>query len=261
LNEPEDIRTTAETESVPSMPRASEPTKNAGLRQDAMTLPHILVQAIASVGPALTVFVTFQPMVALAGINAPLIQIVDLFVVLMLASTLVQLARLFPSAGGYYTYVCETLGAGAGFAVSWIYFLYSAISPGILLAYLGRFLQLNLAGAGIHIHWTAFFLVFCALVGMIVYRGIEFSAKSMLTIATIELSIVFALGLWGFLPAARTPLSFAPFDPHNMPPSMFGLAAMFGIFTYMGWESAAPLAEESRNPRRNIPLAWELESG
>ena len=132
---------------------------NAGLRRDAMTLPHILVQAIASVGPALTVFVTFQPMVALAGINAPLIQIVDLFVVLMLASTLVQLARLFPSAGGYYTYICETLGAGAGFAVSWIYFLYSAISPGILLAYLGRFLQLNLAGAGILLGPSFFGLV------------------------------------------------------------------------------------------------------
>lgn len=240
------------------MHQASELTANTELRHGAMSLPHVLVQAVASVGPALTVFVTFQPLVALAGIDAPLIQIVDLFVVLMLASTLVQLERLFPSAGGYYTYVAETLGADAGFAVSWIYFLYSATAPGILLAYLGRFLQINLAGAGIHIHWTVFFLLFCGAVGAIVYRGIEFSAKSMLTIATIELVIVLALGLWGFLPAAHVPLSFAPFHPSHMPTGMFALAAMFGIFTYMGWESAAPLAEESQNPRRNIPIAVVL---
>jgi amino acid transporter len=242
-------------ENVPSIHRATQTLAHEGLRHGTMTLPHVLVQAVASVGPALTVFVTFQPMVALAGIDAPLIQILDLFVVLMMASTLVQLARLFPSAGGYYTYVSETLGAGAGFAVSWIYFLYSATSPGVLLAYLGRFLQINLASAGIHVHWSVFFLIFCAVVGMTVYRGIEFSTKSMLAIATVELAIVLALGFWGFLPAAHVPLSFAVFDPHHLPSGMFGMAAMFGIFTYMGWESAAPLAEETRNPRRSIPIA------
>jgi amino acid transporter len=32
------------------------------------------------------------------------------------------------------------------------------------------------------------------------------------------------------------------------------LAVVFSIFAYSGWEATAPLAEESRNPRRNVPL-------
>jgi amino acid transporter len=124
-----------------------------------------------------------------------------------------------------------------------------------LLAYLSRFLELNLASIGVHIHWTVYFIAFCSIVGTVVYRGIEFSVRTMLGIAVVELFIVVALGLWGFLPQAHATFSFAPFDPHQLPSGNVGLAAMFGIFTYMGWESAAPLAEESRNPRRNIPLA------
>jgi amino acid transporter len=34
----------------------------------------------------------------------------------------------------------------------------------------------------------------------------------------------------------------------------FYLAVVFSIFAYTGWEGVAPIAEESENPRRNVPL-------
>jgi amino acid transporter len=45
------------------------------------------------------------------------------------------------------------------------------------------------------------------------------------------------------------------FNPANVPANgTLFLAVVFSIFAYSGWEAVAPLAEESRNPRRNVPL-------
>ena len=42
-----------------------------------------------------------------------------------------QLARRLPSAGGYYTYVSQTVGPRAGFLTAWLFFLYTPINPAI----------------------------------------------------------------------------------------------------------------------------------
>ena len=44
----------------------------------------------------------------------------DNLVVLMLGSTLAQLSKHMPSAGGYYTYVSRAIHPRAGFLVSWM---------------------------------------------------------------------------------------------------------------------------------------------
>jgi amino acid transporter len=52
-------------------------------------------------------------------------------------------------------------------------------------------------------------------------------------------------------------LSAAPFEPHNITHGFTGLAAGFplAIYLFIGWENSAALAEETGNPRRNVPRA------
>jgi amino acid transporter len=218
-------------------------------------LTEVLMQAITSVGPAVAVFVTFQPGVGMAGIDAPLVYLADIVVVLMLGSTLVHLARIFPSAGGYFTYVSRTLNPRWGFLVSWAFVLYSAIQPGVLFGFLGRFLSLTVARYGMNLPWVVPFGAVAVLTGVIIYRGVEFSGRSLMVIGLLEIGIVVAFGIWGFASPHAGHVSFAPFDPHRISASAFAISAIFGIFVYTGWESIAPMAEESANPRRNIPLA------
>jgi amino acid transporter len=213
------------------------------------------MQSITSVGPALAVLVTFQPGIAMAGVNAPLIYLADVLIVLMLGSTLVQLSRVFPSAGGYFTYVSRTLNPRVGFIVSWAFVLYSALTPGVLFAYLGRIVSLTLASYGVEISWILPFAAAAFLAGIIIYRGIEFSGRSLMTIGLMEIGIVFIFSLWGFALPHDGSISFAPFDPRHTSASALALAAVFGMFIYTGWESVAPMAEESNNPQRNIPIA------
>jgi amino acid transporter len=225
------------------------------LKSDALPLSQIIMQAITSMGPALTVLVAFQPGIGLSGVNTPLVYLADVLVVLMLGSTLAQLSRLFPSAGGYYTYVSRTLHPRAGFIVGWAFVLYSVISPGVLFAFLGRMVSLTLIDYGIELSWSIPFSAACLLAGTILYRGIEFSGRSLLVIGLMEIGLVLVFSAWGFaLPLDRS-ISFAPFDPRNISAGSFALAAVFGVFVYTGWESVSSLAEESNDPRRNIPVA------
>jgi amino acid transporter len=52
-------------------------------------------------------------------------------------------------------------------------------------------------------------------------------------------------------------LSAAPFEPKNITNGFSGLAAGFplAVYLFIGWENSAALAEETGNPRRNVPRA------
>jgi amino acid transporter len=52
-------------------------------------------------------------------------------------------------------------------------------------------------------------------------------------------------------------LSTVPFDPHRITHGFSGLAAGFplAVYLFIGWENSAALAEETGNPRRNVPRA------
>src|SRR5262249_2791828 len=72
-----------------------------------LNVPHL--------APAIASFFFTQTIVGFAGGHAPLAYLLGVFVVLALGMCLVQLAKKFPSAGGYYTYVSRTLGSRLGF--------------------------------------------------------------------------------------------------------------------------------------------------
>src|SRR5438045_9126272 len=58
-------------------------------------------------------------------------------------------------------------------------------------------------------------------------------------------------------------LSFTPFEPSHIHNGFTGLAAGFplAVYLFIGWENSAALAEETNNPRRNVPRAVFLSIG
>src|SRR5262249_29324673 len=61
-------------------------------------------------------------------------------------------------------------------------------------------------------------------------------------------------------PGRRASLGSGGFSLEPLNPGNFGLATnlflgvVFSIFAFSGWESTGPLAEESKNPKRNVPI-------
>jgi amino acid transporter len=233
--------------------------ENSDLRRNAIGLTGALMQNITHIAPAIAALFFTQAVVGFAGEAAPLAYFFGVIVVLMLGSTLVQLSKHMPSAGGYYTYVSRALHPRAGFITSWMYVLYAPIAGGPGYAYLGYILQQELkTNYSISVPWLWWV---CVLVGtftvaILQHRGIKISAQTMLILGGLEMIIVFVLSVWGLFDPGKGGFTFQVFDiSKRLTVEGFALAVVFSIQGLTGWEGAAPLAEETRDPRRNVPRA------
>ena len=70
--------------------------------------------------------------------------------------------------------------------------------------------------------------------------------------------VLVALGAWGLLNPGPGGLTTDSFNPSNVGSQGLVFAVTFSLFLFAGWEGAAPVAEESLNPKRNIPRALML---
>jgi amino acid transporter len=236
--------------------RQQMPTETE-LKKDALGVVSAVMQAITHIAPAIAALFFTQFLVTLAGVTAPLAYVIAAAIVLMLGNTLVQFSKHLPSAGGYYTYVSRSLGSRMGFLTSWMYILYSPIVGGPLLGMFGFIVagELN-AAYSINVPWLWWvtILVGAPIIAFLQYRGIELSARTMVIAGSIEIVIVLALAVSGFANPGPGGFSFAVFNPGNITAiSGFSLGVVLGVQGLTGWEAAAPLAEETKDPKRNVP--------
>jgi amino acid transporter len=107
--------------------------------------------------------------------------------------------------------------------------------------------------------WWVCVLAGAPLIAFLQHRGIRISARAMLFLGGFEMLIVFVLTVWGFFKPGPGGFTFEVFNfNRKLAVEGFALAVVFSIQGLTGWEGAAPLAEETRDPRRNVPRATML---
>jgi len=235
----------------------SDTTMDTELKSGALGLGSVLMQGVTHIAPAVGLVLSIQFIASNAGVTTPLAFGAAFLIVMTLGISLTQLARHLPAAGGYYTYVSRTVHPRAGFLTAWLYFLYDPTGAAINIAFMGYFFNSTLKSEyGVTFPWWAFFLIATALVTVLIYRGIEISARTVVTLGAVEVAIVVALSIAGIIHAGPGGITAAPYNPVRAPSSngLF-LGVVFSIFAFTGFESVAPLAEETREPRRTLPRA------
>src|SRR6202451_3926355 len=149
------------------------------LKSGAVRLPGAIMQNVTHIAPAIAAFFFTQTIVGFSGAHAPLAYLIGFVIVLALGMCLVQLAKKFPSAGGYYTYVSRALGPRLGFLTGWMFTFYSPIVAGPLFAYLGFILegefQTNYGWTWFH--WWMLVIVGIPLIALVGYLGIALSVR------------------------------------------------------------------------------------
>jgi len=224
------------------------------LKPGAVGLAGAIMQNITHIAPAIAAFFFTTTLVGNAGGQAPLAYLVGLIIVIPLGVCLMELARKFPSAGGYFTYVSRTLGPSMGFLTGWVFVLYSPVVAGPSLAVLGQILQ-DQTG----LPWWITVVIGIPLVTWAGYTGISFSIKFIVAVGLAEFLIVLALGLTGLADPGPGGFTFATFSPSFQANgaattlSGFFIVVVLTVQGLTGWEAAVPLAEETENPRRNVP--------
>ena len=213
----------------------------------ALHFPGVLMQAIGLMAPTATLILVIQFTAGYAGLAVPIAFIIAVVIMLMLAVTLSDIARRLPSAGGYYTFVRAGLGSPAGVFITVLL---------LVAAYLAKVLTVELkANYSISLVWPVLFVPVVLGCAWAAYRGISYSGRALVYLGSVECVVLLALGFSGLISPGKGGFSLQPFNPGS--PSLHGLflGVVFSIFLFTGWEGAAPVAEESENPRRNIPRA------
>jgi amino acid transporter len=246
----------------PAVPSGASPAvMKTELEADAIGLLGATMQAITHIAPAIAGFFFTAFIVSMAGITSPLAYFFGFLIVLMLGSTLAQLAKQMPSAGGYYTYVSRGLHPRAGFLTSWMYILYSPLVGGPLAGFFGYIVAGELS-SNWNIEapwlWWVSVLVFSLLTAYLQWEGIRLSTNFVVITGGLEMIIVMSLAIFGFLipPPGSPGISLDVFNPAMIPSaSLFLLAVVLTVQGLTGWEASAPLAEETKDPKRNVPLS------
>jgi amino acid transporter len=230
------------------------------LHRGALSLIDISASTMANIGPAYSFFFSFGLIVATAGIAAPLTIIAAGIAIALLGNTLAQFSRVQPSTGGFITFVGKSFGGTAAVTTALLCGAGYIIAISSVLVVSGWFLSYTLMFyLGWNIPWIILSVLLTGGAVVMMLRGVGVSTKLAGFFFGFEMLVLVVVSVV-LLAKNGGHLSFAPFEPHNITHGFSGLAAGFplAVYLFIGWENSAALAEETGNPRRNVPRAVYL---
>jgi amino acid transporter len=227
------------------------------LNRGALRLVDISASTMANIGPAYSFYFGAGFLFLTAGVAAPLTIIVAGIAIALLGNTLSQFSRAHPSTGGFISYVGKTFGGtsavttallcGAGYIIAISSVL--AICGGYISIVLNYYFSWN-------VPWVIFSVIFTAGAMYMMFRGVAVSTKLAGLFFGFEMLVLIVVSVAAIIKNGGH-LSAVPFEPSHINNGFSGLAAGFplAVYLFIGWENSAALAEETSEPRRNVPRA------
>ncbi|HEU5416801.1 MAG TPA: APC family permease [Streptosporangiaceae bacterium] len=246
----------SEAASVP-FSETKAPESPDRLHRGALGLVDISASTMANIGPAYSFYFGIGFLVLTAGVAAPLTLIVAGIAIALLGNTLAQFSRAQPSTGGFITFVGKTFGGTSAVTTALLCGFGYIIAISSVLAICGGFLSITLNYFfGWNIPWGILSVILVAGAVVMMVRGVAVSTKLAGLFFGFELLVLVVVSIVAIIKNAGH-LSFVPFEPSHITNGFSGLAAGFplAIYLFIGWENSAALAEETGDPRRNVPRA------
>ena len=236
-----------------------------------LSLPDVIAQSVGFMGPVFSAAFVIPLVVGVisasgkgGGVASPLSVLIAAVGVFALGWIVSSYAREIHSAGSLYDYVTRGLGERIGTAAGWLYYGGIIVLLNGLLLLMGGYLQSTLQ-AEFSVNplpswaWT---LLLIALIGAICYFGVRLSTRTQLALALVSIIVVtiFFITVIAKLGSAN---SLKPFNPSSAADGWSGIffGVLYGVLLFVGFETAANLAEETPNPRREVPVAVMTTAG
>ena len=182
-----------------------------------------------------------------------------------------ELGAMFPRAGGEYVFLRESFGKGMGFLSGWISLIvgFSAPIAAAAIAFATYFFRIlpvsfsaKLTAPFLEIGILAISpITMLAITVIIIFSLIHYHSvflgarvQNSLTIFKVCLIVVFVVA--GFCLGQGSTENFSQgLEISLIFQDKFAISLIFITFAYSGWNAAAYLGGEIKNPVRNIPLA------
>jgi amino acid transporter len=230
-----------------------------GLAHESMTQAEVMAQSVAGIAPSAVMATGPALIVLFAGPGAWLSYVAATIIVVLVGLVVAQFARRFASSGSLYSYVARGLGPTGAFATGWSLVIgYACIAMlGVTLIgpFLGSLLDLiglpGMTSQTAYIVMTALSTVAAATFAIV---GIRISTRVGLVLEVVSVGAVLLVLV---VVVARGGDSAAPSMLDLSGTSFDGVTygIVLAVLGFVGFESAASLGAEARNPHRTIPRA------
>jgi amino acid transporter len=228
-----------------------------------LKLVDVVAQSVGLIGPVFSAAFLI-PLIAGfnfaekgAGIATPLAVIIAAIGVLALGWIVAQYAKRVHAAGSLYDYVTMGLGSRVGGWAGWVYYGGTLLLSSAIAVLVGWFLRDNVLPAfeidPIMPSW-AWSLIYVGLVFLILAAGVQISTRLQLLLALVSVVVVLGFFINVIVNAPKNSLdAFNPASAPDYTGILFGV--LYGVLIFVGFETAANLAEEAAEPKRAIPKA------
>src|SRR4051795_364194 len=250
-----------------STPRPDGATAGTGGLRRTLSVWQAVGLSVALMAPSMAANINPQGTAGTVGRAVPLAFLLAAVGVLVVAYGFVRLCQYFHHAGSVYAFVGATLGPrtglASGFGLLGTYCFYGVVTSSAT----GIFGTAFLKGVGIWPNppsWAPFLLVALALLGALGLTIVpaKRGTSVLLTVEGVTVALILVISaivlvrlLSGTAPGGQT-FTWSVFTvPPGTDTSALFLGVVFGFLSFAGFEAAATLGEEAREPRKDIPRA------
>lgn len=188
--------------------------------------------------------------------HVPTAYAITLFAMMFTAYSYGKMVRVDTSAGSSYSYAHRTMGPNVGFMVGWLSLLDYLLLPMINVLLAQQYLSVIFPGV------PAFLWVFIVtgVVTIINIRGIKSTANINSLFVYFQIAVVLAFLVLAIRVLMNgmglgTVVSLDPFYNQNFHLPAIVKGATVLCFSFLGFDAISTYAEESVNPKRDVPRA------
>ncbi|BBY64248.1 APC family permease [Mycolicibacterium helvum] len=193
------------------------------------------------------------------GIGFPAIFVVSTLIILLFAVGFTALTPYVPDAGAFYSYIGKGLGRVTGFGFAFVALISYLTLEVAVYGLIGQGAQALFASYGLpSIHWGIWAFVAFAIVTALGHFNIDLSRNVLGVLLIGEVAIVLALDAAVVFSGGQEGLSTGIVTPSEILSGAPGIALLFAILSFIGFEATAVFRDEARDPLRTIPKATYL---
>jgi len=233
----------------------SEVSAQGHLGERKLTTLHAIGQSLA-IGPMFSAGLLTGLIASVAGFSTPLSVLLGTIGAICLGYVISLFARRYSGAGAMYEYLVHGAHPGVGVFGAGIYGIGILFlgGGGVFIAN-GFLAQAFLADIHVSITWWILGLVILGIATGLNYVGVRVAVEGVLALAGISMIPFLILAITIIAKGGAHGNTLAVFGTsHSSWNSVFH-GILFAVTLFIGFEAAASLGEEAREPKKAIPVA------
>src|SRR5579875_1987580 len=233
----------------------SEVSAQGHLGERKLTTLHAIGQSLA-IGPMFSAGLLTGLIASVAGFSTPLSVLLGTIGAICLGYVISLFARRYAGAGAMYEYLVHGAHPGSGIFGAGLYGLGILFlgGGGVFIAN-GFLAQAFLGDIHVNVTWWVLGLVVLAIAVGLNHVGVRVAIQGVLALAAVSMIPFLILALTIIFKGGFAGNTFAAFGvAHSSWNGVFH-GILFAVTLFIGFEAAASIGEEARDPHRAIPVA------